>query len=116
MVQTAITFTREQLTHLDPPVIQDYNLRPEMFIEYDIVQELIDRVALYKQQLAESDELNPPAKIYGLIDYNFHDGTRRIKVQIYDYERASDRFSCFSEEWNVGTMRSRIYILLETDH
>lgn len=80
MVQTAITFTREQLTHLDPPVIQDYNLHPEMFIEYEIVQELIDRVADYKKQLAEAEELNPPEKIFGQIDYQFADGSKRIKV------------------------------------
>lgn len=38
MVKTAIKFTRRELTHLDPPVINDYNLTPEMFIDYEIVQ------------------------------------------------------------------------------
>jgi hypothetical protein len=40
-----------------------------MFIDNEIVQDLADRVNEYKKQLAEADELNPPEKIFGLIDY-----------------------------------------------
>ena len=77
MVQSAIKFTREQLTHLDPPIIQDYNMHPELFIEYEIVQELVDKVNEYKLRLADGDELNPPQKIFGYIDYFFPDGKKR---------------------------------------
>lgn len=117
MVQTAIKFTREQLTHLDPPIIQDYNMHPELFIEYEIVQELVDKVNEYKLRLADGDELNPPKMISGYIDYFFPDGKKRnIRVQVFDFEKVSERFSCYSDEYDVCTMRSRIYILLETDN
>ena len=53
----------------------------------------------------------------GYIDYYFPDGKKRnIRVEVYDFEKVSERFSCYSETENVSTMRSRIYILLDTDH
>jgi hypothetical protein len=34
LAETAVKFTRAHLTHLDPPVLSDHNLSPEMFIDF----------------------------------------------------------------------------------
>ena len=37
-------FVREELTHLDPHLITDSNLHPELFIDRTLQQELLDQL------------------------------------------------------------------------
>lgn len=70
-------------------------------------------MAVYKQQLATGNA----EPILGKIDYFFADGRKRnIQIKVTDYEKASERFMCVSDEFGVSTKRSRIYILLDTDN
>lgn len=65
-VQQGIKFVREQLTHLDPHLVQDTNLRYELFMDYEKVINL-------------AKALRNPARepIMGKINYHFlQEGTK----------------------------------------
>ena len=53
-VKRAVKFTREQLTHLDPQIIQDQNMHPDLFMDTDWVKQLKIRVKERNEYLALS--------------------------------------------------------------
>ena len=82
----AIKFMREQYTHLDTQIVQDGNLHPDLFINHEYVQNLIDKLRdvgkLDPQILGsitssvmygstQKSDTDPAKKIIGKIDYQF---------------------------------------------
>lgn len=110
-MKQAIKFVREELTHLDPHLVQDSNLHPELFMNYDWVLDLKEKL-----QARQSDpSLNRP--LIGMTEYIFADGSNKaIPVEVVGFDPASTRFYVANKEHGINTMRSRVYICLEDDH
>ena len=120
-VMRAIKFSREQLTHLDPQLVQDQNMHPDLFMNTEWVKDLRNKIKKYEEQLALSrirgSGVERPAPITGKTDYLFPNGRKeRIPIEVTGYERESGRFTFVNKKENINSMTARIYIHLDDDH
>lgn len=101
--QRAITFMREQFTHLDAGLVQDGNLHADLFINEMYVRELIEDIENRKKE-----ESSP---VVASIFYDFKGkGRTRIPVEVRGYDDITSTFILVNAKKKIKTQRARIHI------